>query len=331
MSELADAVARGDLDELVRLVDGMCAGRRWGSLVDLRDRCRHALEERGLQLWPAAEYAEYRMALEAPGEFAGPLVVEGAGRFALGPLWEVAASTHTWAELEPHLPPGPARTLAAHERVLRGENLAGDASVDPLVLELPLTMEPWEPRYPVAAFFADRVEFPPPVMAEVRAAEPAPPAPTIQDPEGTEALIELAEPWSEQSNGRVAAVAVSGDAVGAMAASYPGPIAFTRIQGSDALALMAWTAAGGGAYGRRRGGPLGRFGAWWVVATLGGIAWPPEQAELGAALDRLIWVRWEPADVSHGWVGCLAVEDPVRGLAWALYAVDDHREGDQPT
>jgi hypothetical protein len=95
---IKEAVDSGDLDRLVRLVDGLCSSRDWPGVVELRDRCRHALE-RGLQLWPAAEYAEYRLALEAPAEFAGPIIVAGAGRFALGPLWEVAASTHDWAEL----------------------------------------------------------------------------------------------------------------------------------------------------------------------------------------------------------------------------------------
>ena len=96
---IADAVGGGDLDELVRLVDGLCRSREWSEVVRLRDRCRHALE-RGLQLWPVAEYAEYRLALEAPGSFAGPVVREGAGRIALGPLWEVAGSTHPC--LSPH-------------------------------------------------------------------------------------------------------------------------------------------------------------------------------------------------------------------------------------
>ena len=59
---VVEAVDRGDLDELVRLVDGLCGARDWDGVVMLRDRCRHALEERGLQLWPAAEFAEYRLA-----------------------------------------------------------------------------------------------------------------------------------------------------------------------------------------------------------------------------------------------------------------------------
>ena len=61
---LLDAVARGDLDELIRWVDALCASRDWEGVVLLRDRCRHALEERGLQLWPAAEFADRVRAAE---------------------------------------------------------------------------------------------------------------------------------------------------------------------------------------------------------------------------------------------------------------------------
>jgi hypothetical protein len=30
---------------------------------------------------------------------------------------------------------------------------------------------------------------------------------------------------------------------------------------------MGWTAASGGAFGRRRGAAAGRFGAWWALAA----------------------------------------------------------------
>src|SRR3989304_1665551 len=70
-NRVAEAVERGDLDALVRLVDGLASAREWDRIVEVRDRCRHALE-RGLQLWPAAEDAEYRLALEAPPAVAGP-------------------------------------------------------------------------------------------------------------------------------------------------------------------------------------------------------------------------------------------------------------------
>src|SRR3990172_6099053 len=148
---IKETVDGGDLDALIRLVDGLCSSRDWDGVVEVRDRCLHALE-RGLQLWPAAEYDEYRLAPHAPPAFAGRVVPEPAGRFALGPLWEVAASTHSWAELGPHLPSGPTRALAAHERVMRGEDVQGDPTIDPAVLEIPLMLERWEPQYPVATY-----------------------------------------------------------------------------------------------------------------------------------------------------------------------------------
>lgn len=293
----------------------------------MRDRCRHALE-RGLQLWPAAEYAEYRLALDAPASFAGPVVVDGAGRFALGPLWEVAASTHTWSELGGEIPAGPARSLAAHERVLRGDTLGADADVDSLILELPLHLEAWEPEYVVATYRSGEADFssPDPVRHEPLATDDA--GEVFDDPETVEALMALATPWAQQSNGEVRAVAVEGDAPGAIGALGFESVLSAPVAGQDAVRWMAWAGANGGAYGRRPGGPMGRFGAWWAVASLAGIPWPPAEGEMASAVESLRWYLWEPQGTTHGWSMCLAVEDPDEGLSWALYAVDDHREED---
>ena len=62
-------IAGNDLDELVRQVDRRTDAHDWDGLVRLRDRCRAAVE-RGLQLWPAASLAEYRLALRAPAAWA---------------------------------------------------------------------------------------------------------------------------------------------------------------------------------------------------------------------------------------------------------------------
>src|SRR3989304_8468425 len=102
---IKETVDGGDLDALIRLVDGLCSSRDWDGVVEVRDRCRHALE-RGLQLWSAAEFAEYRLALEAPGSYAGAVLVEGAGRFALGPLWGGGGGPPTRAGPGPRHPPG---------------------------------------------------------------------------------------------------------------------------------------------------------------------------------------------------------------------------------
>jgi len=321
---IREAVDAGDLDRLTRLVDGLCASRDWDGVVELRDRCRHALE-RGLQLWPAAEYAEYRLALEAPGPYAGAVLVEGAGRFALGPLWEVAASTHTWEELAPHVPDGPARSLCAHERVIRGEDLTGDDGVDPRVLDLPAVLAPWE-AYPPAEYKSDKASFPTPETPRLAPIDlPAPPE-QVDDDEVTEALVALAAPWAEQSNGRAVAVAVDGGIAGAIAATGSDGALWAPIDAPLAVALMAWTGASGGAYGRRRGSPVGRFGAWWAAATMADVEWPPESDAFATAIGSVNWAVWEPAGTPPGWSGCIAAERD--GRSWALLAIDNHRDED---
>jgi len=324
---LAEAIARGDLDALVRLVDALCGEADWEGVVLLRDRARAALE-RGLQLWPAAEYAEYRLALEAPAAFAGPVVVEGAGRFALGPLWEVAAGSHPWAELGEHIPAGPARSLAAHERVLRGEDLTGDHTIDRGVLDIPLVLQGWEPRYPVAVFHADKADFPSPPRPALRPRTLPPAGREIDDDESSEALIDLARPWAEQSNGRVEAVLVEGDAAEAIAALGYAEVAAGELAGPAALAWMAWAGASGGAYGRRRGAAAGRLAAWWAAAALAGLDWPADPGALGEAVIGMRWLAWEPPEFASGWGLHLAGEVPAEGLAFAVAAADTRREAD---
>ena len=317
-------VELGDLDELVRQVDRLCDVEDWDGLVDLRDRCRRALE-RGRQLWPAASLAEYRLALDAPGRWAASTLVPGAGRFALGPLSEVVASSHPWADLAPHVTATPEAALAAHERVVRGEDLRGDERVDSRVLELPLVLQPWEPDYPVAAYGPDKADFgsPPPVERWERfEAGPAPPAGGHD--ETRPALLDLTLAWTTESNGRAEAVAVDGDAAGAVAALGARHGRLAAVDPAHALAAMAWTAASGGAHGRRRGMAAGRFGAWWAMAALAGRLddWPVPPDELGTAAARLRWYRWDAGEPETGWSLRLAFEDPDTGRSWALSAVD---------
>ena len=78
MLSVDEAAAQGDLDELVRHVDRLCSTREWDELVRLRDKAKAAIE-RGHQLWPAASWAEYRLALEAPGRVGGHRARRGVG------------------------------------------------------------------------------------------------------------------------------------------------------------------------------------------------------------------------------------------------------------
>jgi hypothetical protein len=325
---ISRAVAEGDLDRLVRLVGELCTAADWPGVVRLRDRCRQALE-RGLQLWPAAEYAEYRLALEAPGTLAGPVVVEGAGRFALGPLWEVAASTHAWQELAGHIPAGPARALAAHERVIRGEDLRGDTTIDATVMDLPLVLQAWEPSYPVAVFRADGADFPSPPRPALQPACLPAAGRAVDDEESIEALLELARPWVEQSNGRAEAVVVEGRGEEAIAALGQEEVGLALLTGAEAMAWMAWAGASGGAYGRRRGAASGRLAAWWAVATVAGLAWPPRSDEMERAVGATRWLAWEPPGAGVRWSLHLAGDLPGEGLAFAVAAVDSRREGEE--
>ncbi len=321
--QLRDLVEASDLNGLVRFIDRVVEARDWDGLIAIRDGCVEAVE-RGKQVWGAAQFAEYRMALDAPGVIAASVIVPGAGRFALGPLWEVAASTHSWDELEPHvLDPAP-RAFTAHERAIRGDEGVREATIDPRIVEVPLRLEPWEPTYPVAVYRSDRADFPEretPSLDWVELPEAAPAA--IPDP-ACDAMLELVRPWIDDSSGRGEAVAAAGSAFEAIRTLGPRRVRAAQVTFADALGVMVWTGASGGAYGKRRGTPAGRAAAWWAVASLLGLDddWPPDPADLGADAASLDWWVWDPGDRVGGWNFHLAVEDPEEGLAWAVTAAD---------
>jgi hypothetical protein len=320
---LATAVERGDVDDLVRLVDALCASREWERLLELRDRCQQAVE-RGRQLWPVAAHAEYRLALEAPGRFAATVLVEGAGRFAPGPLPEVAASTHEWADLAPHAPPGPAAVLAAHERVVRGEDLTGETLPGPPVLDLPLRLADWEPEYLLAHYRPDGVDLPGPTLPALTPVEVLPSAPDGSHDPATTALLDVVRAWTEGSEGRAEATTVRGDAATAITALGRDRVRMAELSPSAALCTLAWAGASGGAHARRPGAAAGRFAAWWAGAALTGLLdeWPLDAARLGAALTRLRWHAWDSGGTPTGWRLHLAIEDPSSGHSWAVAAVD---------
>ena len=323
---LGEALATGDLDELSRWVDRLCQAGDWEALASLRDACRQAFSRSGRQLWPIASQADYRLALEAPAPAAAAVLVDGGGRFALGPLAEVAASTHTWDELAPHVPLTPTAALTAHERVVRGEAILDHQRVDPLVLELPLALEPWEPAYAVATYRPHAAEFPAPEVSPLspRSLPSPPPAVAVDEPEVGSALRALVERWVVESNGAVRVSAVGATAEAAVAALGPTRVGWAEVAPAEALAVMAWAGASGGAHGRRRGAAVGRFGAWWALAAVVGVLddWPVDPRELGTVAASLRWVRWQPVGHDVGWSLHLAVEDPGEGMAWAVTATD---------
>jgi hypothetical protein len=316
-------VELGDLDELVRHIDRLSGDGEWQGLVDLRDRCRAALD-RGKQLWPAASLAEYRLALDAPGSFAGRGIRPAAGHLALGPLPEVAASTHTWAQLRGSIPAGPLVTVTAHERVVRGEDLTDESLLDDRVLDLPAKLGHWERDYALAEYHADVARFPPPPLPPRRDVRLPGAVDRIDDLTTTSALLELPRAWTAESNGRAEAVAIAGDALAAIATLGPSRARVAELEPSTAVAWLAWVGASGGAHGRRRGMAAGRFGAWWSLAALGGVEdeWPLSSDEMGTIAGELRWLSWDAWEPDTGWRFHLAIEDPTEGLAWAVSATD---------
>ena len=323
---LTGLVHRADLDGLVRLVDDCCARRDWELLRRLRDEARHAVGT-GRQLWPAATLAEYRLALRAPSDWAAGVLDEGSGRFTIGPLTEVVAQHHTWAELAPRLEPGPRAAFVAHERVLRGEAVAGRSTAAlPDVLDLPFHLVAWEPAYRLATYDDDGGEFPSPDVPSTLSEVPLPTsAPEQVDDEAVElALRQLVEPWTTTSNGRAEIVAVEGDAPGALRALGVPSARWAPLTTPAAVAWLAWAGASGGAHGRRRGAAAGRFGALWLVAALVDAVddWPLPLDELGALAAELRWWWWDAHEPLTGWQLQLVVEDAAEGLAWAITARD---------
>ena len=310
-----DAIESTDTDELIRVIDGYCETASWDELVELRARCHEAVS-RGKQVWGVDVLIRYRLALEAPGKFAGPVVSEGAARFALGPLAEVAASTKTWSEVRPFLTDGPERMTFASERVVRGEEGIGP------IADLPDQLMDWEPTYPVAKYKKDKVEAPspmPPAGSETALPDQVD---RIDDAMSEGALADLVQPWTEQSNGQCETTSVEGKAGAAIRALGLTRARIKDLNTKEALAWMAWAGASGGAHGRRRGAAAGRYGAWWAVAALCDLDWPPDPDEVGAAASHLQWLWFDDGAPGTGWALRLAIEDPASGFSWAIAAVD---------
>ena len=324
--ELLDGLIHAvDLDGLVRMVDDRCAARDWAGVLRLRDRCRAATRETGRQLWPAATLAEYRLALLAPAEWAATVLDGESGRFTIGPLSEVAAQHHTWAELAPHLEPVPVALYVAHERSIRGEPI-DQASVEafPAVLDIPVGLQPWEPDYPVSTYGDAGAEHPEPPATALTATVDVGPGEVLDDPATELALRHLVEPWTVASTGRAEVVCVDGDHRDALGALGLRSARIAEIDAGEALAWLAWAGASGGARGRRRGMANGRFSMWWLLGALGDLHdhWPPTNAQVQALLAELRWYRWDAHEPAGGWRLQLAVEDPDERVAWAVNAAD---------
>jgi hypothetical protein len=328
-SDLVDLIEAGDLNGLLRAVDGLCEAREWDLLIELADRAEEAVE-RGKQLWPIAAHIDYRLALEGPPSYVAQVLHPEVGRFSLGPLTEVAASTHPWAELRDHLHIPQVCAYVGQERVLRGEDLTGDDAAHPEVLELPLRLFDWEPTYALAKFKSSYVEVAEPWTPRERLSEVAPQkGESIDDPVLRDTLLDLVTPWTNESNGAARAVVVEGDAIVAASEIALGELRIGKLEPAEAVQKLAWAAASGGAYGRRRGAAFGRFLALYACTVITGLDWPARGEDLGAAVSDLDWYRWDEGSAEDGWSLQIAVEDREDGWAAAIGATDVLRDDDK--
>jgi Family of unknown function (DUF6183) len=321
-----EAVAIGDLDELTALIDRWSFDDSWPLVVDLRDRCRAALQ-RGKQLWPAAAYAEYRLALDSPASFAAAVLGSTAERFTLGPFAEVMASTHRFSALREYLPQSPEAGMVAHECALRGELFDQDDVPFADVLSVPLRLADWEPQYELAEYQPAKAAFTSPQLPSLFEAVTVPRkrnSKAVDDTDTLRCLRDLVAAWISGSNGRVDTMAVRGTAADAVATLGCSNHRRALIGPDEAMAHMAWAAASGGAQGRRRGAASGRAAAWWALQHLAGFDGQDhiEPEELGQAASELRWFWWDDGSPATGWALRLAIEDPAEGLAWAIAASD---------
>ncbi|MEA2460040.1 MAG: hypothetical protein QOH90_217 [Actinomycetota bacterium] len=310
------------MNGLLRVIDGLVSSSEWDRLLDVADLCEEAAE-RGKQLWPIAAHIDYRIALEAPGDYAAGVIPSDLERFMLGPLTEVTASTHRWAELSAHLDEPTTAAYVAQERVLRGEVLEDDPRAFPDILGLPLRLQPWEPTYSLATYRSDVVEVAEPWEPRAPMEEFVPTSYELLDePDLAAALVELAHQWTTESNGAATARVVEGGAVAAVSAITPDAFQMGPLSVDEAVLRMAWAAASGGAFGRRRGAAFGRSLAWHVGSQLADLGPGTAPDDLGRALSELEWYRWEEGAEEEGWVLRLAVEDRSHGWAAAVAATD---------
>jgi hypothetical protein len=259
---------------------------------------------------------------------AAVLADDSAALFAPGPLTEIAAARHTWAELRDVLEPGPLATIVAHERIVRGESLDDDPVLEtlPEVLLVPTRLLDWEPRYALAEYdrTSHRFASPPPIefdgsVAALEAQTAGSARPATASPLVIEAFRELVGAWTAGSDGRADAVVVSGDEPAALGALGVRSARWRRIDTATAVAWLGWAGASGGAHGRRRGAAAGRAGAWWLLEELTGAT---THDALGELAEGIVWSWWDAGEPDTGWCLQLMARKPEAGVTWAFTARD---------
>ena len=312
---------RASPDDHLRTISALRAARDWEGLLQLRDDTHN---DPPSDTWSVAGLCEYHLALSAPAAWAAVVVNDNTGDQTIGPLHEIVAQQHAWAEIGPLLSVN-VRANVAHERIIRGEDLRDAVDVNPSVLNLPLALQPWEAGYQLAEYRPDEASFPQPPSPALSPVTRLPrPGEAIGDPHVVDAFKDLVRPWFAESNGKVNIVTCEGGHLNAIASLGATRARLAEVSFAEAMAWMVWAGASGGARGRRRGNAIGRYFAWHSVAAIAGVSeeWPIDPLEMGEIGEGLHWYLWDTDDHQHAWKLRLAVYDDVEELGLAVAATD---------
>ena len=323
--DLAELVEIGDLDELLRAdrsaVRRACSGRSSSSSATGAGRRSNAASSCGRPrtTWSTASRSR------PPGEFAARMLTDVAGLFGLGPLAEVAAAGHEWADLAPFVPRDPdggdvrARTGAAG----RGPDRRRRSVV------------PIRSRCRACSATGNRRTRSPSTGPTTRrsrrrrrcravtAIEADPAAEPIVHSGVARTLRDLVHPWT--ADGDATTAAVRGDVRGAIGALDGPEVRLVEVDLADAIAWSGWAGASGGAprpTARCGGGPARRLdGAVGARRARRGLAAGSGRPRAAVRTSPLVPVG-RGRDRPDGLGTAVAVEDPDRGLAFALRAHD---------
>ena len=323
-------IHRADLDGLVRLVDDCCATARLGRGCGACATRPATPSAPGASCgrrrrWPSTAWRCWRRRRGRPA-----CSTRDRGRFSIGPLTEVVAQHHTWAELAPPARARAAAAFVAHERALRGEAIEpATTAALPDVLELPVRargvgagLRAGRPTPTTAA--SSRRPTPPGPLADVDAAGRRRRPRSTTTPSSSPCASSSRRgrrrrtggPTSSPSRvtrpGRVRALGVA-----------PGPLGAADAGRGRRL-------AGLGGRQRRRPRPAARCGRRPLRRAVAASPRSPTRSttgrspldELGELAGELRWWWWDAHEPATGWQLQLAVEDPAEGLAWAISARD---------
>lgn len=319
-ASLDELIQRADLDGLVRHVDDACSSRDWDHVLRIRDDARAAVAT-GRQLWPIATLANFRLALWAPAHLAVRALDDSARTFMPGPVSEILAVHHSWADLEPHLAHGHDRSLVAYERALRGDLIDEG---EPMVLEIPFAPAPWEPAYALAGYDDDGVIDEMPEFVYRWSPCATTPTEPLRD-DTVQVFAQMMSPWTAQSDGTARAVVVEGGLEEALGGLNVSDARVSPLTTDEMVSWLAWAASSGGAHGKRRGVATGRSEALWMLTVFTGLDddWPDSLDELGEVLEGLECHAFvSPDHPAQGWWMQTVIVDREEGLSLGLLARD---------